>query len=185
MKQVLLALALVLSASIAQAQQIKPSSATPALPIDPDTHLVAYTGVVEMPGLTHVQLYERALAWVNQHYPAASSGVQDKEAGKIIVQGVTYAHAHIGFASSVTHTLSLYVKDGKYKYDFTNFRNEAKSGDDIGLGAFENEKVGNVLVRGAMQKPWNSLRNETGTQIQALITSLDAEMKGAKTKSDF
>jgi hypothetical protein len=185
MHKLLLALALLLSASLVQAQQVKVSSKTPELPIDSGTHLVAYTGVVEVPTTPQAQLYTRAAAWVAQYYPAATTAVQDKEAGKIIVQGVAHPHAPAGFASSVTYTLSLYVKDSKYKYDFTNFRHEATTGSDIGLGAFENEKVGNALTRGIMQKPWNNIRNETATQIQSLITSLAAAMNGAKDKSDF
>jgi hypothetical protein len=185
MHRLLFVLALLLSGSFAQAQQVKVSSKTLELPVDSETHLVAYTGVVEVPSATQAQLYARATAWVAQYYPAATTAVQNKEAGKVIVQGVAHPHAPAGFASSVTYTLSLYVKDGKYKYDFTNFRHEATAGGDLGLGAFENEKVGNALTRGIMQKPWNALRNETATQIQGLITSLAAAMRGAKDKSDF
>jgi hypothetical protein len=185
MNKLLFALALLLIALVAQAQPAKVSAKSPTLPIDPDTHLVAYTGIIEVPGTLQTQLYTRATTWVAQHYPTATSAVQDKETGKIIVQGIAYPPAPAGFASSVTYTLSLYVKEGKYKYDFTGFRHEAKAGDDISLGAFENEKVGNALTRGVMQKSWNVIRNETATQIQSLIVSLAAAMNGAKDKSDF
>ncbi|WP_177204894.1 DUF4468 domain-containing protein [Hymenobacter arizonensis] len=169
----------------AQAQPAKATAKSSALPVDPDTGLVAYTGVVEVPGALQAHLYTRAAAWVAEHYPAATSAVQDKETGKLIVQGTAYPRAPAGFASSVTYTLSLYVKEGKYKYDFTGFRHEAKAGDDVGLGAFENEKVGNALTRDVLQKPWNGIRAETAAQVQRLIVSLAAAMNGAKDKSDF
>lgn len=55
-KRLLLALVL-LSPVPAHAQKAYDGETAPILPTDPDTHLVAYTGVVEVAGATQAQLY--------------------------------------------------------------------------------------------------------------------------------
>jgi hypothetical protein len=194
MKLPLLALSIFLATSVAHAQKapkIKDNDAQPTFPVDADTHLVDYTGVVEVAGISQNDLYTRAFDWVAKNYPSASNALQDKEKGRLTVQGTTHPHYRNTEFGSVTHTFTIYVKDGKYKYDFTNFRHEYKNageqGGDASLGPFENETPRKMMVgAGMLHRVWNSLRNETDTQVKGLITSLDLAMAGkAKDKSDF
>lgn len=195
MKHLLLLVALLLASPLAHAQKAKEDDSTPTLPRDPDTKQVTYTGVVEVPGATQAQLYSRAFEWVAKRYNSAKDVVQmqDKESGKIVVKGITTGHAAKGHEyGTVTHTFSLYMKDGKYKYDITNFRHEyfatGRYAGDYSLGPFEDDepKLKMALANGAIKKSWNILRRNTEADIKALITDLEATMTAKiKDKSDF
>jgi hypothetical protein len=175
----------------AKAVKVKDNEATPVLPIDAESHLVDYTGVVEIPASTQDQLYTRAFEWVAKQYPAAGNALVDKEKGRITVQGTTHPRYNGNEFGTVSHTFTIYVKNGKYKYDFTNFRHDYRGagaqGGDASLGPFENETPRKmVMMSGLLHRVWNSIRNDTDSQIKALIADLDHYMKGqTKDKSDF
>lgn len=196
MKHILFGCALLLATSTAYAQKAskkaKDNDTQPALPTDPESHLVDYSGVVEVAGTTQDQLYTRAFDWIAKtHTATASTALQDKDKGRITVQGTTHPHYRGNEFGSVTHTFNIYVKDGKYKYDFTNFRHDyvvgGQQGGDASLGPFENEEPKKmVAMSGLMHRLWNSIRNETDVQVKALIADLEVSMQGkVKDKSDF
>jgi hypothetical protein len=195
LKHLVVGLALLLASPLAQAQKapkVKDNDSLPALPTDPDTHLVDYSAVVEVAGATQDQLYTRAYDWVTKTYAAtAASALQDKEKGRLTVQGTTHPHYRGNEFGIVTHTFSIYVKEGKYKYDFTNFRHDyvvtGPQGGNASLGPFENEEPKKMVVMaGLMHRVWNSIRNETDGQVKVLIADLEASMQGkTKDKGDF
>lgn len=199
-KRLLLALALLSAAPAAYAQKEKlkeyDGEVTPALPIDPDSHLVAYTGVVDVAGATQAQLYSRAYEWVAKNFKSAQDVIQmqDKESGKIIAKGTVKAYVKKYDQGYNFFTLSIYVKDDKYKYDITNFRNEHKvppsryGGGDYSMGNFEQEKPSfqMAMMNGRIQKSWNILRYNNDLEMKAQIASLEAAMTAkVKDKSDF
>lgn len=59
--------------------------------------------------------------------------------------------------------------------------------EDASLGPFENEEPKKMLaMSGLMHRVWNSIRNETDTQVKPLIAVLENYMQGkVKAKSDF
>ncbi|WP_210516452.1 DUF4468 domain-containing protein [Hymenobacter terricola] len=191
MKQLLLLLALLLATPLAHAQKVKEDDSPPTLPIDPDTHLVTYTGVVEVPGTSQAQLYSRAYEWVVKSYKSAPDvlQMQDKESGKIILKGNTHALIRGRDGGIVNHTFSIYLKDGKYKYDVTDFVNvNPTPKGDYGLGHFENDKpsITMPMMNGIIQKSWNILRRNTDADIKAMLADLQAAMTvKTKDKSDF
>jgi hypothetical protein len=190
MKHLLLLLAL-LMASPAIAQKVKEDDSPMALPVDSDTHKVTYSGVVEVAGATQAQLYSRAYEWVVRTYKSAPDvlQMQDKESGKIILKGYTHALVRGRECGPVSHTFSIYLKDGRYKYDITDFVNTNQtSRGDYGMGAFENEKPSISMpgMNGIIQKSWNILRRNTDADIKAMVADLQAAMTTqTKDKSDF
>jgi hypothetical protein len=180
MKQLLLLLALLLAAPLAYAQTVNADEAPVSLPTDPDTHLVAYTGVLEVPGATQAQLYDRAYEWVVKNYGSAQSVIQmqDKAAGKIIVKGRTPAYFKGHEFGWITHTLSFYVKDGKYKYDITDF---AHNSDTYAYGHFEYIPG---AFKGLARKTWHEMKTSTDAEMLATAASIQTAMT-AKSKSDF
>jgi hypothetical protein len=186
----LLLLLLLAAASTAHAQKASNEDDTPpTLPTDPDTHLVAYTGVVDVPSTTQAQLYSRAYEWVVKTYnsPKDVIQMQDKESGKIIVKASSKARITKYDSGYNLYTFSIYVKEGKYKYDVTDLRNEhvVLNGQYVGdysLGRFEQVEP-NIKTKQS-QRGWNNLRRNAEADIKALLTSLQAAMV-AKDKSDF
>ena len=106
----------------AQQEEIKP----PLLPIDDDTKLVTYEEVVDISGANRDQLYTRADAWFKSFFknPANVMREADKEGGKIkgkhgfnIYKFIEEAKHRKGI---VKYSITVSVKDGKYKYEITN-----------------------------------------------------------------
>ena len=82
MKQ-LLTLLLCLCASFAHAQALDSLK----FPIDPDSHLITFSEVVQAPGVSQAELYARAKLWFAGTFKSAKDVEQadEKEAG--VVQG--------------------------------------------------------------------------------------------------
>lgn len=184
-KRLLLALTLLSVAPAAYAQKVNPDEAPVSLPTDPETHLVAYTGVVEAPGATQAQLYDRAYEWVAKNYNSAQRVIQmqDKESGKLIVKGRTSAYFKGHDFGWITHTLSLYMKDGKYRYDITDFKHDS---DSYSYGKFEQPEPQYIpgAFKGAARKAWHDMKTSTDAEMKATIASIQTAMV-TKAKSDF
>lgn len=96
------------------------------IPIDSVKGLVSYTAVVSAPGATQAQLYGRALVWlatlpINQNDPAvkdANSGIIVAHVGVPFVNGTGMAR----MPCTLWHEVRIQVKDGRAKYDITNFQ---------------------------------------------------------------
>jgi hypothetical protein len=178
MKSLLLSLFLSI-ATCAQAQKL---SDTPNLPRNAETGKVSYMAVVEAPGVSKELLKQRGLEWIatNLHSRDGVPPVENKEIGSIIVPLEQHFTVR-GIPAGVYITLTLYLKEGRYKYDFTNFT-------DPGMGPFENEDpaVRMMVGNGMMKKVWNEVRNTTDAEVKALIVSLEHAMTTkAKAASDF
>jgi hypothetical protein len=189
MKKLMLLLALVAATPVAYAQKAKAEEEGPTLPVSPDTHQVDYTGVVDVPGVTQAQLYSRAYEWIAKYYNSAQAVIQmqDKESGKLIAQGRTKAYFKGHEAGSITHTLSIYVKDGRYKYDITGFRHEyLYAGHDYSYGPFEQAEPTYIpgAFKGLAKRTWHDMKRTTDTDMKALVASLSAAMT-TKAASDF
>ncbi|KUG09031.1 DUF4468 domain-containing protein [Solirubrum puertoriconensis] len=190
----LLTLLGLLTAPVLRAQQPTGKEHAAALPVSSASKLITYTSVVEVPGASRDELFTRASQWVSTAYKSSVSAPQtiDKEGGKIIIQGFTPAKLKaLGInstAGNVTHTLSLYVKDGRYKYEFTNFYHEGIALPQGGVstgGALENAKpaCGPMMMLGFH---WRSIKEHTDEQVRELISQLTTTMASkAKDPTDF
>ncbi|UOQ96649.1 DUF4468 domain-containing protein [Hymenobacter sp. 5317J-9] len=159
------------------------------LPFDEQTHRISYQGVVEVPGATKDQLYVRANEWVAKAYHSANAVIQmqDKEAGRLVVKGLTRVTLHVmgmnADAGVIRHTLTIYVKDGRYKYILSDFTHEDVRPKATSVGPLE----GQVLPFGMGKKQWDELRREADEDAKRLIAELQAALnvKGGKDPSDF
>lgn len=195
MKHFLLAAALFLAAPVAQAQKSKPNDASPVLPLDPDTHAVTYTGVVEATDATKAQLYARALEWMARAYQSANDAVQlkDPEQGKLVAKGFTVLNlpapsvgmAMLGVPQSAPNllleqSLSLYLKDGRYKYVLTDL--SVKAARDIARYPLAPASPPPYMTK----KSWAAALAKADQQLNAQITSLNEALQAkGKDPSDF
>jgi hypothetical protein len=98
------------------------------LPVDSATHRITYTGIVDVPGATKLELYSRAREWYATTFGSSKAVLEmdDKDAGKLIGK----AYASFGFAGSIGkplewpmwRTIKVEVKDGRYRYTLTDFQ---------------------------------------------------------------
>jgi hypothetical protein len=122
MKSLLLSVCLLLSLG-ANAQGWKNP-----LPLDSATHLVAYSGVVEVPGASKAELYSRAREWFATSFGSAKAVLEmdDREAGKLIGNTNSDFTIHYGGILGeapvrLWRTIRVEVKEGKYRYALSNF----------------------------------------------------------------
>ena len=105
--------------------------ATHTYPIDSNTGLWTYEGVAEIEGLTKADGYARAGEWVKSQIkdPAGFYTVQDAEQGKIegkhrIPMFRTVDKQRIRSQMLVKYTVTLWFKDGRYRYRITDLNLE-------------------------------------------------------------
>lgn len=94
------------------------------LPVDPETKLITFAGVIDAPGKTRKELHDKAKLWIAENYRDASAVTQFDSDSLIIIKGVKPVTSTFRTASNTTNlrfTHKIYFKDGKYKYSFSEF----------------------------------------------------------------
>lgn len=143
---------------------------------------VVYTGVVEVDSANKDVLYSRAKKWFAEEYKSAQNVIQldDKDAGEVLGKGLFKSYFTVFMEAqdvSVYHTVKIYVKDNKYKYEITDFNvkfyvapskyNSAANYDD----QLEN------FVKGRNKNNMHKMSMNIDSQVQDMIASLEKDMK--------
>lgn len=101
----------------------------PDFPIDTGTKKITYSEVIRLDtSISKTELYSAAKEWFAKTYKSATDVIQyaEKDEGKIVgralfkvnfktIFGTDYPGGHINY------TISIYTKDGRYKYEITDF----------------------------------------------------------------
>lgn len=150
---------------------------------------VTYTGIVQVDDVSSDELYNRAKRWFVDTYKSGKDVIQldDKENGEIIGKGFFEEMWMVTFYGgqnvNVWQTIKVQMKDGRYRYEITDFRMK------YFVSASQYTSSSNVDV--ALEE-WNKGRDANNkkfypkidSHIKSLIESLDKAMK-TKTKSDW
>jgi hypothetical protein len=168
---------------------------TPSLPIDSLTGKITYTEVVVVDSLSNKQeLFSRAREWFAKAYKSSTNVIQmeDKESGKIVGKALMQVyHKALGsnFPSGyINYTISIYIKDGKYKYEIIDFYHTGQliSGGnripDYGIC----EKMINTkdkVMGMSYQKTYNYYLFQMNNNVINLITDLKSSMKTKTTNT--
>lgn len=108
---------------------VAPDKPAPKLPMDESSKLIIYSNVVEVPGSDKMALYNKALDWCNGYFknPADVIRERDSVSGKIVCKArvkISNPADKKGLATDagmLQYTLNLMFKDGRFKYDMTDF----------------------------------------------------------------
>jgi hypothetical protein len=156
------------------------------LPIDPKTQRITYQGVVPVPGVSQADLYARAAAWAARAYPVPGQLTPHPEASELLVKGqrvvtlrTTYAEVLRGsYAGVVHHTLTVYVKDGRYKYVLSDLTHDATGVPNLRSGGpLEQDRASLFGYAGlGSHKPWEELKVEATRDVRHLLADLQAAM---------
>lgn len=96
------------------------------MPVDEETKLITYKEVVQQEG-NKTDLFNRAVEWINKTYknPADVTKVRNPETGIIeLIHRIELSYDEKGVNRSggiVDYTLRIEMKEGRYRYTFTNF----------------------------------------------------------------
>src|SRR5450830_1164209 len=89
---------------------------------------VTYTDIIQLQGVSKNEIYNRAKHWFIDTFNSGKDVIQldDKETGEVIGKGCFKAVWMINFYSSqsvnVWKTIKIQIKDGRYRYEITDFR---------------------------------------------------------------
>lgn len=99
---------------------------TPTIPIDTTLHTILYRDVVSVPGLTKQQIFSSAMGLFRERFDVSHGSISyfDAAAGKLIVRATEFGkqlHGLLRTPFSLTFNIYLWIKDGKYKYQMSEF----------------------------------------------------------------
>lgn len=144
------------------------------LPVDTATKKVTYSEVVEVPGATKDVLYTRAK---NLNMLRENVKADNKTEGTYSYKGkvaVKYPAPQVGMQHSgfVNYVVTVFVKDGKYKYTISDFTHESDKGNGGKLEGKLPECNKFVLTANG----WAAIKTQTDDAMKRLITSIKTNM---------
>lgn len=166
------------------------------LPIDSLTNKITYSEIVYVDSLANKQeLFSRVREWFAKAYKSSTNVIQmeDKENGKIVGKALLKIYfTALGMQQDggyINYTIAIYIKDGKYKYEITDFYH---------TGIYVNSSVGKqpdggaceILIKEKKGFWGNSYKRtyeryifQMDENIKALVSDLKAAMT-TKTKNE-
>ncbi|NML64380.1 DUF4468 domain-containing protein [Hymenobacter sp. RP-2-7] len=173
-----------------------------APPLSATTHRITYEGVVQVPGASQADLFDRARRWVSQTYNQQNAEVEREDAasGLLQLRGTRLAQVYqdyqgvprATYAGVVRHSLSIYVKDGRYKYVLTDFVHDAKGVPNLRSGGALEQKRTSLFGYGGLgsYQTWTELKTDALRDARTLVAGLEAAMTLQKARiqrsaSDF
>ncbi|MBL7681873.1 MAG: DUF4468 domain-containing protein [Flavipsychrobacter sp.] len=147
---------------------------------------------------TKNQLYVKANSWMAKTLNSAKEVIQmqDKEAGKLIGKAVIQVNGPInGFGQPlgydyVYYTISIDVKDGKYRCVLSDFYHEGGTHTEgkavkqsTSYGSLDNKSVPSEIMF-SMPNRWDGIKSTAMTRSQNLLEDFKKKMKDKNT-DDF
>ncbi len=144
-----------------------------SLPVTPEGK-VQYQEVVQVEGANAQELYARAKRWVANAYKSARNVIQsdDPTNGQLVIKGLTEFSEKFMLGHErgwAHHTLTIQVKDGRYRYTLGDFLLEFE-----GIGSQPNVTV--PIEDRVQKKRVQETQEAVAADAQALIASLKIAM---------
>jgi hypothetical protein len=129
--------------------------------------IITYSEVVKVDSVGANELYSRAKKWIAKSYNSANDVIQydDKSSGEIMVNGRFKIH-YYRREPSISHLLTVQVKEGRYRYIISQLNYRDKQGDNFRLENFPKGWYGE-----------KRLYDVVDSKIKAIINSLKEAMQ--------
>lgn len=144
---------------------------------------IEYSAVIQADSTTAPQLFSNAKQYFATAFVSAKDVTQlaDQDARTIVIKymiPVSWKSFGITQSGFVRPTLTIQMKDGKYRYSFTDFLWDYQAGT---MGKHYTEPL--ESKPGAVNaKQWESIKEQTDQAIHSFINQMTAALK---TKSDW
>jgi hypothetical protein len=156
----------------------------PDLPISEKTKLITYSEVVQVEGLSAGQLFDKSLQWANGFYKNPKNVIRtsDKSNGKLVCKGRYRMNnppnkkGVVTSAGDAMYKLTINFKDGRYKYEITEF-NWMKT------SAFPAERWFDTDSQ-SYSPVYNSYLQQTDQKAKEVIETLKATMSSPPEKTE-
>lgn len=158
-----------------------------------------YEAVVKVDStITKEELYNRARSWVGRNFNKKKStiDIEDKAAGELVASGlIDYRKRKSYFGAScvegpVKLTLTIFVRDGRYKYIFHSFVHQGSKGFSC-----KNTDYGLMTIATKAPQPswgnpkdiaWEDIKEFIKDSVELNVTDLKQEMsKPYETSKDW
>lgn len=170
------------------------STDMPVLPIDSLTGKITYTDIVYLDStITKDELFMVGREWMAKSFKSATDVLKmdDKEEGVMVGKGtMPFNSKTMGIEAPMMDlhfTISVYLKNGKYKYEITDFvLEENMLGMEFFMESFYFRELIEPMKRPSKKKSIYFL-NQLNENMNILINSLKINMASAKSpnKSDW
>ena len=165
--------------------------------------IISYSAVVKVDSnLKATELYTRARAWLAESYRDSKAvlEVEDKENGQLIGKGsMKYAATYFygsNIGGIIRYHIKIFVKDGRYKYEFSNFTHGETHYSNGGTANFglltssaecpkENRPWGWGGAPKMATNAWADMKLCVDRDLAPVIESLKAAMAKPASKSDW
>jgi Domain of unknown function (DUF4468) with TBP-like fold len=147
-----------------------------------------FTDIVTVENISQKELFGRAKIWLAKYYKSSKDVIQtaDPETGQILGKAL-FAFLPKSFMGSeavkgnINYIMSIYCKDGKYKYVVEDFRHEK-------FGMLTTAEEGEFSLfgssKGFKKKTWEDMKKQSEEEAKSLSESLKMAM-GKKSEADF
>ena len=110
------------------------------LPTDSLSGKIVYQKVIAVPGVSAAELYGRARGWLARYMEVSAITLDDRAGGKLVAHYHSIYTKHFllsRYPMDVWRTLTISVREGRYRYEMTDFtaRNLIQSYNYYGLEA--------------------------------------------------
>lgn len=159
--------------------------------------VISYSEIVTVDSASKNDLFIKARQWVNETFKSSKDVLQinDKETGELSGKGIMPVIVHMKYLGDRTYTfeanfaINIWVKDGRYKYEFKNFNVYFPDSHDESLGILTSSEECPTKFGFNSQKKtneiWQSAKKGTDYQAKIIIASLKVAMQKKKSDSDF
>lgn len=136
---------------------------------------IIYTDVLQVEGSAAADLFARAKRWYVKEYRNANEVIQmeDPERGEIIGKGI-FKVVYFSRQPNIRHTVTIQVKDGRYRYEISNFSYRDIQGDAFALENFPRSWAGK-----------RKLQERVDAEVQKLIASIKEAMSNKSDNEDW
>lgn len=161
---------------------------------------ITYSKVIQVDSVNKDMLFQKGRQWFNDAFKSSKDVLQinDKESGELAGKGfmnIPYKYPALGtkfnYDVDVFFKVNIWVKDGRYKYEFTHFDAVTKpypnASAPFGLltSAAECPIKWSMVSKKNMNKMWDEVKDKVGKNVAILVAALSATMDSKASKVDF
>lgn len=150
-----------------------------------------YSEVIKVDSVSKDELYNRSSSWFATVYNNSKAVIQleNKTEGQIIGKASmrytpTILNASGRTAGIINYTIKLFLKDGRYKYEITDFIHVPTTNSsygDLSFGIITTDSISPIQHKGMYKswndKVWNDIKTQIDKNIIPLIESLKTKMQ--------
>lgn len=158
---------------------------------------ISFSEVVKVDSVNKDELFNRARSWFNKSFRSSKDvlNINDKETGALSGKGLMQYYSKIFMGSEATRgvirfTVTIQVKDGRYKYSITDFVHESTA---VGASRVSFDLITEdtecpykrpMTSKKWQNKVWEELKEKSRSEGEGLALSIKQTMNKASFKNE-